>query len=166
MPRRPNPLRGFSSLPETFMHVTKLAEGEGLLRPAASSLREDVLRTSRSLAMPRRPNPLRGFSSLPETFMHLTKLAEGEGFEPPEACASTVFKTAAIDHSATPPRNINVSSLPPAMRAPWKIENARILHYSAGQTQVNYQVSGWCPWIPNQFFSHRNPSLKRSSSNR
>ena len=30
-------------------------------------------------------------------------LAEGEGFEPPEACASTVFKTAAFDHSATPP---------------------------------------------------------------
>ena len=32
------------------------------------------------------------------------KMAEGEGFEPPEACASTVFKTAAIGHSATPPR--------------------------------------------------------------
>ena len=30
-------------------------------------------------------------------------LAEGEGFEPPEARASTVFKTAAFDHSATPP---------------------------------------------------------------
>ena len=30
-------------------------------------------------------------------------LAEGEGFEPPEAFASTVFKTAAFDHSATPP---------------------------------------------------------------
>ena len=26
--------------------------------------------------------------------------AEREGFEPPEACTSTVFKTAAIDHSA------------------------------------------------------------------
>ena len=31
------------------------------------------------------------------------KMAEGEGFEPPEAFASTVFKTAAFDHSATPP---------------------------------------------------------------
>jgi hypothetical protein len=32
------------------------------------------------------------------------KLAEGEGFEPPlQAFALTVFKTAAIDHSATPP---------------------------------------------------------------
>ena len=29
--------------------------------------------------------------------------AEAEGFEPPERCRSTVFKTAAIDHSATPP---------------------------------------------------------------
>ncbi len=29
--------------------------------------------------------------------------AEGEGFEPPEACASAVFKTAAIDRSAIPP---------------------------------------------------------------
>ena len=28
--------------------------------------------------------------------------AEGEGFEPPEPHGSTVFKTAAIDHSATP----------------------------------------------------------------
>ena len=30
-------------------------------------------------------------------------LAEREGFEPPMACAITVFKTAAFDHSATPP---------------------------------------------------------------
>lgn len=30
-------------------------------------------------------------------------LAEGEGFEPPEAFTSTVFKTAAIDHSAILP---------------------------------------------------------------
>ena len=28
---------------------------------------------------------------------------EGEGFEPPEPFGSAVFKTAAIDHSATPP---------------------------------------------------------------
>ncbi len=28
--------------------------------------------------------------------------AEEEGFEPPEPLGSTVFKTAAIDHSATP----------------------------------------------------------------
>ena len=30
-------------------------------------------------------------------------LAEREGFEPPEARTSTVFKTAAIDHSAISP---------------------------------------------------------------
>ena len=30
-------------------------------------------------------------------------LAEGEGFEPPDACASTVFKTAAFDRSASLP---------------------------------------------------------------
>ena len=29
--------------------------------------------------------------------------AESEGFEPPEPCSSTVFKTAAIDHSANFP---------------------------------------------------------------
>ena len=33
-----------------------------------------------------------------------TLLAEREGFEPPEALTSTVFKTAAIDHSAISPR--------------------------------------------------------------
>ncbi len=32
------------------------------------------------------------------------RMAEGEGFEPPEPFGSTVFKTAAFDHSATPPR--------------------------------------------------------------
>ena len=30
-------------------------------------------------------------------------MAEGVGFEPTEACASPVFKTGAIDRSATPP---------------------------------------------------------------
>ena len=31
-------------------------------------------------------------------------LAEREGFEPPEPLSSTVFKTAAIDHSAISPK--------------------------------------------------------------
>ena len=35
--------------------------------------------------------------------MYLFFLAEREGFEPPEPRSSTVFKTAAIDHSATSP---------------------------------------------------------------
>jgi hypothetical protein len=30
-------------------------------------------------------------------------MAEREGFEPPEPCGSVVFKTTAIDHSATSP---------------------------------------------------------------
>ena len=34
---------------------------------------------------------------------HLFSLAEREGFEPPEPHGSTVFKTAAIDHSAISP---------------------------------------------------------------
>ena len=39
----------------------------------------------------------RSYAAMPFLF------AEAEGFEPPERCRSTVFKTAAIDHSATPP---------------------------------------------------------------
>ena len=33
----------------------------------------------------------------------LTLNAEEEGFEPPVPCGTTVFKTAAFDHSAIPP---------------------------------------------------------------
>ena len=36
-------------------------------------------------------------------FFIRSTLAESEGFEPPEPCGSTVFKTAAIDHSANFP---------------------------------------------------------------
>jgi hypothetical protein len=35
--------------------------------------------------------------------------AEEEGFEPPDLLQSTVFKTAAIDHSAIPPVSCNRS---------------------------------------------------------
>src|SRR5690606_31610288 len=31
-------------------------------------------------------------------------MAEREGFEPPDPCGSTVFKTAALNHSATSPK--------------------------------------------------------------
>ena len=31
------------------------------------------------------------------------KLAEGEGFEPPVPCGTAIFKTAALNHSATLP---------------------------------------------------------------
>ncbi len=40
------------------------------------------------------------------------EMAEGEGFEPPEPFGSTVFKTAAFDHSATPPVLISLDFLP------------------------------------------------------
>ena len=33
-------------------------------------------------------------------------MAEDTGFEPAEPFGSTVFKTAAIDHSANPPQNL------------------------------------------------------------
>ena len=39
----------------------------------------------------------RSFAAMPFLF------AEGEGFEPPSPCGLTVFKTAAIDHSANLP---------------------------------------------------------------
>ena len=47
--------------------------------------------------------------------------AEREGFEPPEACTSTVFKTAAIDHSAISPgaKVQRFSKLPKIVRNKW-----------------------------------------------
>ena len=36
-------------------------------------------------------------------------IAEREGFEPPEVLPSTVFKTAAIDHSAISPKKLYVN---------------------------------------------------------
>ncbi len=38
----------------------------------------------------------------------LWDLAERQGFEPWEGCPSTVFKTAAIDRSATSPTGANI----------------------------------------------------------
>ena len=43
-----------------------------------------------------------------DTFL-LRGLAEREGFEPPEPRSSTVFKTAAIDHSATSPKDKSIA---------------------------------------------------------
>ena len=44
------------------------------------------------------------------------RLAEGVGFEPTVPCGTTVFKTAAIGHSATPPRREQVRRLPTVFR--------------------------------------------------
>lgn len=40
--------------------------------------------------------------------IYSSSCAEGEGFEPPEPCGSTVFKTAAIDHSAISPKAMQI----------------------------------------------------------
>ena len=53
-----------------------------------------------------RPTPLAGEPLRPLGYFSIglhasMKVAEREGFEPPEPLSSTVFKTAAIDHSAT-----------------------------------------------------------------
>jgi hypothetical protein len=46
-------------------------------------------------------------------------MADGEGFEPPEPLGSTVFKTAAIDHSAThPSQDTAFGGFGSAMQAP------------------------------------------------
>ena len=39
-------------------------------------------------------------------------MAEGVGFEPTDACTSAVFKTAAIDHSATLPMSAGQTVAP------------------------------------------------------
>jgi hypothetical protein len=36
-------------------------------------------------------------------FRRMTKMADGVGFEPTDACTSPVFKTGALNHSATHP---------------------------------------------------------------
>ena len=53
------------------------------------------------------PGPI--FPGSQDCLPYLQEMAEGVGFEPTDACASPVFKTGAIDHSATlpvPPRRI------------------------------------------------------------
>ena len=39
-------------------------------------------------------------------------MAEEVGFEPTVPCGTTVFKTAAFDHSATPPNSLVITNLP------------------------------------------------------
>ena len=51
----------------------------------------------------------------PVTWRLEAKLAEREGFEPPDPFGSTVFKTAALNHSATSPK----FSVIPARTHPW-----------------------------------------------
>ena len=52
-------------------------------------------------------------------------MAEREGFEPPEPFGSTVFKTAAFDHSATSPLLISLGFLKLAERNPHELVTIR-----------------------------------------
>ena len=45
-----------------------------------------------------------GYKTKQENFLVLLFLAEREGFEPPVPLSTSVFKTGAIDHSATSPK--------------------------------------------------------------
>ena len=64
------------------------------------------------------------------TVIQFLLMAEREGFEPPDPCGSTVFKTAAIDHSATSPMPKYI----------WLKANMRILYHILGVLCVrNYK---------------------------
>src|SRR3954463_10599973 len=77
------------------------------------------------------------------------KMAEREGFEPPGPCGPAVFKTAAIDHSATSPsthspetvrETLRLSSFLPAVRTPafivWRVANRSRLLRTAAVAQL------------------------------
>ena len=78
-----------------------MAEGVGLTSaaPPADSARW------RSLRLERRSNPFRRFDRRPARFAWPAenRMAEGVGFEPTVPFGTAVFKTAAFNHSATPP---------------------------------------------------------------
>jgi hypothetical protein len=54
------------------------------------------------LSKNKKPRKMKRFYGVLVSFEFFS--AESEGFEPPEPRGSTVFKTAAIDHSANSPR--------------------------------------------------------------
>jgi hypothetical protein len=89
----------------------KLAEGEGLLRPSALSLRENPLRGSRYLTSFGDQTPSGGSSSSRPArnkknpmVLSFSPLAEGEGVKTPVPCGTPVFKTGSFNHSDTPPK--------------------------------------------------------------
>ena len=65
------------------------------LRPAVLFRWTDLMKAS--FQRPVHQKSTAAYAAMPFLF------AEAEGFEPPGRCRPTVFKTAAIDHSATPP---------------------------------------------------------------
>ena len=104
--------------------------------PARRRARKEIAGTLEKTRQSSEPRNEAAFGSSNRHFQQFEKMAEGEGFEPPEACASTVFKTAAIDHSATPPQKMcgHVSSR--RRTCCGETENALILHYRGGEIQA------------------------------
>ena len=85
-------------------------------------------------------------------------MAEREGFEPPEPCGSAVFKTAAIDHSATSP-------YPACLQQTTAILLGRVVIKSHGNKQEwcreqesNLRPTHYeCAALPTELFRHQDP---------
>ena len=108
------PLRGCANqIAARFVAMLRLQHGgEGgiggpVVRYFAFALRAPLLHSLRSfrrtevLSLPLGAAPIKSLRA--STPCCECNMAEREGFEPPEPCGSAVFKTAAIDHSATSP---------------------------------------------------------------
>ena len=101
---------GFSRSTQ-IRYLNKVAWRRGLAPLAAGALARQSLALRDSAPKARYPSPpaaglaeryeKTGQQASLRRFLYLS--AESEGFEPPERCRSTVFKTAAIDHSASSP---------------------------------------------------------------
>ena len=71
-------------------------------------------------------------------------MAEVVGFEPTVPCGTTVFKTAAFDHSATPPQSFYnsrqaVDECQAVSRADFRLAPASLSRYlGSGKTAVKY----------------------------
>ena len=90
-----------------------------------------------------------------DTFL-LRGLAEREGFEPPEPRSSTVFKTAAIDHSATSPRDKSITSF-----LIYQTKNENIFMFFAATIFIVLKLSN----IRTQHFFRLQTPFKQKSRN-
>ena len=70
-----------------------------------------------------------------------SRLAEGEGFEPPVPLGTAVFKTAAFDHSATPPVAVKIGTAR-GSRTP-NLRFWRPLLYQLSYRRIHKAVSGF-----------------------
>ena len=64
-----------------------------------------------------------------KVLLKLSFFAEREGFEPPEALTSTVFKTAAIDHSAISPELVLLTRLSTAQQLLFPFCECKVRHF-------------------------------------